>query len=246
MRRSPSSFPPTFLPVQVSSMVIIPRFRIVVGTQERHRSPLRFAVGRPARLGDLPQTSQKMPQSDATGAEPHSDIDRWRFLTASGSPQRVQVGMGSWASTERPDIGRASPDCRRQPPRSAAWCLVGVLGLWLLLAVDGNAAHLGQVQDDLGNTDARGTQVEPTSGPKTNIDFNGEIRPILAAKCFACHGPDAEDRHADLRLDTYEGATDWAIVPGDVEASELWSRLVTDDPNLLMPPPDSGKQRLSE
>ncbi len=74
------------------------------------------------------------------------------------------------------------------------------------------------------------------------ISFNREIRPLLSDACFACHGPDAAHREADLRLDLEASAKEDAIVPGDVEASELIARITSDDPDLLMPPPDSGKQ----
>ena len=77
------------------------------------------------------------------------------------------------------------------------------------------------------------------------ISFNRDIRPILAANCFACHGPDDADRHADLRLDTFAGATDSAIIPGDIDGSDLIDRITSDDPDLTMPPADSGKKRLS-
>lgn len=75
------------------------------------------------------------------------------------------------------------------------------------------------------------------------IRFNEEIRPILSEYCFACHGPDAAGRKADLRLDTREGATEsGAIAPGDVEGSELIARITSDDPDLVMPPPESRRQ----
>ena len=78
------------------------------------------------------------------------------------------------------------------------------------------------------------------------IDFARDIRPLLSDNCFACHGPDAKQRKADLRLDTREGAIadlgDYsAVVPGKPTESALVSRILTDDHDDLMPPPDSGK-----
>lgn len=76
-----------------------------------------------------------------------------------------------------------------------------------------------------------------------DIQFNEQIRPILSEYCFACHGPDSASRKAELRLDTRAGATaDGAIVPGNVEESELIARIVSDDPDVVMPPPDSQRQ----
>ncbi len=71
--------------------------------------------------------------------------------------------------------------------------------------------------------------------------FNRDIRPILSDTCFFCHGPDAAHREADLRLDVEADAKDYAIVPGDPEASEFMARILADDPEMRMPPPDSGK-----
>ena len=79
------------------------------------------------------------------------------------------------------------------------------------------------------------------------VKYNRDIRPLLADRCFACHGFDPGKRKGDLRLDTREGATlknaegRAAVVPGDVESSELWKRLVTTDEDDLMPPPESHK-----
>jgi len=76
------------------------------------------------------------------------------------------------------------------------------------------------------------------------IRFNRDIRPLLSETCFHCHGPDEHGRQAGLRLDTIEGATEdlggyQPITPGDLENSEAWSRIVSDDPDMRMPPPDS-------
>jgi len=76
----------------------------------------------------------------------------------------------------------------------------------------------------------------------TEISYNRDVRPILSDNCFACHGFDPKNRKADLRLDTFEGATsDGAIVPGDVAKSEVWSRIITGDEDEIMPPPKSHK-----
>ena len=75
------------------------------------------------------------------------------------------------------------------------------------------------------------------------IGFNRDIRPLLSENCFACHGPDSGSRQADLRLDNRQLAVDsGAIVPGDPASSELINRIMSDDPDLMMPPPDSRKR----
>jgi hypothetical protein len=74
------------------------------------------------------------------------------------------------------------------------------------------------------------------------IDFDRAIRPILSDNCFACHGPDAKKRMADLRLDTKEGAFAKAgrIVPGDAAGSRLYQRVSSEKASVRMPPPYSG------
>ncbi len=80
-----------------------------------------------------------------------------------------------------------------------------------------------------------------------DIQFNRDIRPILAENCFACHGPDEQQRQADLRLDVRDAAVDHAaIVPGDPEGSSLVERIFSDDPDLRMPPAESHKTLTDE
>lgn len=83
------------------------------------------------------------------------------------------------------------------------------------------------------------------------ISFNRDIRPILSANCFACHGFDAKQRKADLRLDVADSALaerdgHVAIRPGDLAKSEVWQRLISDDPDVAMPPPSTKKKLTAE
>ncbi|NND07182.1 MAG: DUF1553 domain-containing protein [Saprospiraceae bacterium] len=79
------------------------------------------------------------------------------------------------------------------------------------------------------------------------IDFNFHVRPILSDKCFACHGPDENARESSLRLDEEAYAfapldsqeQSFAIVPRDVRRSGLVDRIESNDPDFVMPPPDS-------
>ena len=78
------------------------------------------------------------------------------------------------------------------------------------------------------------------------VDFNYDIRPILVQKCYLCHGPDPSSRKADLRLDTYEGATALlkdglkAIDPGHAKKSLVLFRINHKDPDIVMPTPESN------
>lgn len=83
-----------------------------------------------------------------------------------------------------------------------------------------------------------------------SIDYSRDIKPILADKCYSCHGPDAARREGGgengLRLDTEEGALAdlggyHAIVRGDIEESELVSRITSNEPEIVMPPHDHPK-----
>ena len=87
---------------------------------------------------------------------------------------------------------------------------------------------------------SQGARAEDANG-KGTVSFNRDIRPILNTTCTKCHGPDAAHRQADLRLDVAEDLAR-VLKPGDVEASQLWERIVSSDPELVMPPPSEQKQ----
>ncbi len=81
--------------------------------------------------------------------------------------------------------------------------------------------------------------------------FTRDIKGLLSNRCVRCHGPDAGSRHGGgddgLRLDTFAGATadlggHAAIVPGKPDMSEIIARITSDDPDLVMPPPDAGER----
>lgn len=73
------------------------------------------------------------------------------------------------------------------------------------------------------------------------VSFREQVQPLLANKCFACHGPDDKARRAGLRLDTEVGAKEFVIDPGNADESELIARIESDDRDLVMPPPGHGK-----
>ncbi len=78
------------------------------------------------------------------------------------------------------------------------------------------------------------------------VDFNRDIRPLLADNCYKCHGPDDKTRKAKLRLDVREDAlASKAFVPGKPDAGELLNRLVTTDPQERMPPPSTKRPPLT-
>lgn len=103
--------------------------------------------------------------------------------------------------------------------KSHRWMVVCAVGVSLLMAASATA------EDD--------------------IRYNRDIRPLLSDRCFLCHGPDASSREEDLRLDESEAATEYAIVPGSAEDSEVFLRISSDDPDERMPPADSLKEALT-
>ncbi|MEK6783638.1 MAG: PSD1 and planctomycete cytochrome C domain-containing protein [Bacteroidota bacterium] len=86
------------------------------------------------------------------------------------------------------------------------------------------------------------------AGSSDSVDFNLHIRPILSDRCFKCHGPDANQRKSNLRLDIREGALAalkdnplaHVIVPGSADKSEVYLRISSRDTSILMPPPTSN------
>jgi hypothetical protein len=74
------------------------------------------------------------------------------------------------------------------------------------------------------------------------LSYNREIRSILVENCFSCHGADSAGRKADLRLDERDQAVEsGALVPGDPDSSVMLDRIFSDDPEEVMPPPETKK-----
>lgn len=79
------------------------------------------------------------------------------------------------------------------------------------------------------------------------IDYNTDIKPILSDRCYHCHGPDLETRKAGVRLDTKQGlfaqseSGSRPFVKGKIGKSEVINRILSDDPEYMMPPPSSHR-----
>lgn len=96
----------------------------------------------------------------------------------------------------------------------------------------------------LAQSDSAQPDADPHQEP---LRFNRDIRPILAAACFRCHGQDSSHREAGLRLDLADEAmaardSGRGIVPGKPEESLIWQRIVSTDADTVMPPPNATRQ----
>jgi hypothetical protein len=90
-----------------------------------------------------------------------------------------------------------------------------------------------------------------TATSSDGVSFSRDVLPVLSDRCFHCHGPDENHREADLRLDVEAAAKEdlggyAAVVPENLDASELWQRITTDDADQRMPPTDSHRKPLTE
>ena len=87
-----------------------------------------------------------------------------------------------------------------------------------------------------------GLAAAESSASATKPGYNRDIRPVLSENCFACHGPDKNQRKGKLRLDVREAALEKdAIVPGKPNESEIVKRIYTTNADDAMPPPESHK-----
>lgn len=102
------------------------------------------------------------------------------------------------------------------------------------------------VQFAVSCKEGSGIDHEITASLPDRIDFNFHIKPILADRCYKCHGPDEKARKAGLRLDQKQGLFgktkkgDRIIAPGRPGSSELLSHILSSDPEFMMPPPESN------
>jgi len=126
-----------------------------------------------------------------------------------------------------------------------AWVVAGAIVIWLAIGwawVGSWSEARGSAEPAAGTTSSSPASV---AAPR-KVDFQQHIRPILASHCYPCHGPDANTRKANLRLDRREDAVAaGAIVPGKPDQSELWRRITASDPAERMPPTGAKKPPLS-
>lgn len=85
----------------------------------------------------------------------------------------------------------------------------------------------------------------PPQDPVQEVEWDRDVRPILSDRCFPCHGPDGGARKAGLRLDRRESALE-VLAPGDAAESELVRRILSEDPDERMPPPEADEDLTAE
>src|ERR1700683_3704593 len=136
-------------------------------------------------------------------------------------------------------MGGVSPACSR--PTMITFRSLPSLIVPPLLALAAVVVASGRAVADPGR---------PVAVP--SVDFNRDVRPILAKSCFACHGADEKHREAGLRLDVREVAVKpladkkTAIVPGHADRSEVVRRITAKDADERMPPADANSPLTKE
>ena len=118
---------------------------------------------------------------------------------------------------------------------------------WLLFACSGPCG-LGSQRSRFGSPWLAATLLISLLGlgrpalAADKLQYNRDIRPILAENCFACHGPDSAARKAGLRIDQRAAAIEGgALEPGEPDQSSLLERVLSSDPEKVMPPPSTKK-----
>lgn len=119
--------------------------------------------------------------------------------------------------------------CLKKAVEAGSRFASALISTFLLTAVVLGAPPPAEKSDEAGK-----------SGEAEKVDFQRHIRPILSDNCFHCHGPDENTREVGLRLDMRKGIFDrrdngTPIVPGDLEASLLYKRVISEDPDWRMP-----------
>ncbi len=127
--------------------------------------------------------------------------------------------------------------------------------LRILLSQTGLLATSAMLLADQPKTATDSTLVSVTKAGKLpeHVTFNAHIRPIMSNTCFVCHGPDVENNQSDFRLDSFASATGTlpsddemrGIVPGDLESSEVYQRIMGTANGEQMPPSEFRHQLTS-
>jgi mono/diheme cytochrome c family protein len=120
-----------------------------------------------------------------------------------------------------------------------------LLGVLAWLAIAATVVQAARVEPGATDSTAEAAPADVAASPK--VEFNSDVRPILMDVCISCHGPDSASRKADLRLDKRDAAVEMAaITPGDPDSSEMIRRILSEDAEEVMPPPETKKHLTEE